>query len=182
MQSVLLDLEVLKNLAITPHEYILCYLLYNQESIGDYLNITKEFKDEVVKKAVKSGLILNLSSDVEFKVILTQAGKDLFISKADPFLEIFNLYPMKVPDGKGGYRLLRAKDPDTLKGKECKIKYNKIVKNNLPLHQKIVKALETQLAMNKHSLQYLQQFEVWLNQRTFETFYDVGDTGTDQLI
>jgi hypothetical protein len=109
-------------------------------------------------------------------------GKDLFepvgsfLDKA--FKELYEAYPRQVPDGRGGFRVLRAKNFDSEDAKTCKRKYENAIKNNKDVHEKVMKGLKTELLMRKSSMTYMQNLQTWINQRAWEKYMDL-DMGAD---
>jgi hypothetical protein len=81
---------------------------------------------------------------------------------------------MKVPNGAGGYRILRAKDPNSQSAEKIKEKYLRIIKKQ-GKHKQIMEGLDGYLKENRSKLQYLQGVEVFLNQATWEKYIGVRD-------
>ena len=78
-----------------------------------------------------------------------------------------------------GERILRAKDPNAMSNKKAKMKYKKIVYNKPYLHKYIIKCLTTQLAHDQDNLGYMQNFETWINNHTWEKYEDININSTE---
>ena len=80
------------------------------------------------------------------------------LSNGDNFDEFYNLYPIKTIriDGKVDYlRINKTK---------CKIKYKKIIKNNLMIHDHIMDCLKLDIEnrKKKNDMAYIKRMENWL--------------------
>ena len=61
-----------------------------------------------------------------------------------------------------------------MSNKKAKMKYKKIVYNKPYLHKYIIKCLTTQLAHDQDNLGYMQNFETWINNHTWEKYADIN--------
>jgi len=179
------DLKVLKEKNLTPEEFTILKCLNDGEYEGlnesirtDKPNISIEAFNSLESKGyIKIG---SNSLDLR-KIHFRQLARDLFgATELDKkFAELYSMYPIKVPDGRGGYRILRAKNTDSSDAKVAKEKFNKLCKSNPTLADTMIKGLEKQLETTRGSLQYLQQFNVWLNQRTYEKYVDLEEENSE---
>lgn len=126
---------------------------------------------EVLKDLEEQGFIKILEDGISKRTRFLE----MFETKDSMFLEFWNTYPMKVPDGRGSTRILRPVNPESSIGKKCRDKYNSIIKGNPEKHKEIMACLDRQLKEERHKLQYLQQTQVWLNQRTYEKYLGLID-------
>jgi hypothetical protein len=96
------------------------------------------------------------------------------------FDKIYFTYPQKVFRKFGGFRILRAATKESNEYQKCLNKYIKLVKSQPWLSNVIEKSLIYQLEVvrNNNSLEYLQEFEVWLNNNTWEKYIKTNITTT----
>ena len=103
--EISLNLDSLIKEDITPNQYIYLYCLYNNLPTPDYLQY--EFDVLISKQYV----------DVITPGQITGSSKTKALFNEDASLEDFKLiwdtYPNKVPDGYGGFRILRTVDHNT---------------------------------------------------------------------
>lgn len=170
-----IDLQYLIDKNITPDFYVLLRLLKEKryEELRVF-NISIISLQDLVNNLVLNGYIIDIGNPIMFdatKLLLTKKSQDLFKTK-DNFETLFNSYPLKVNNGRGGYRVLRPSVTDSEVYKNCKLKYNLYIKGRPDLPDKIYQALLVQLEVERDSLQYLQQFQVWINQKSFEKYFD----------
>ena len=84
------------------------------------------------------------------------------------------MYPSKVPNGSGGYRVLRSKDTDSKQAKDLKVKYLKLIKTP-GLHDKIIVGLDNYLKSLRPTMQYCVGVEVFINSQLWEKYYDLEE-------
>jgi len=159
--KITIDIEELKRLNLTANQYIFLNSIF--------LDVESAYiTSEELNFLEKEGYI---KCNEENRVILREKGKQLFEVKTSDslFFEFFSSYPIKVPNGTGGYRVLRTKDTDTKQALELKRKYLDIVKKPGE-HEKIMRTLPVYV---KNAHPYLVGIEVFLNQRTWEKYADL---------
>ena len=61
-----------------------------------------------------------------------------------------------------------------MSNKKAKNKYKRIIQGKPHLHRYIIKCLKTQLEHEKDNLGYMQNFETWINNHTWEKYEDVN--------
>jgi len=166
--TIKLHIPTLLGLGLSANEYThLAFLYSKNEALARRVG---PLDYESAEKLISKGY---LNEDY----MLTEQGKDMFrqatkfIDKA--FAELYNLYPRKVPDGKGGYRVLRSEGFDTQDAEVCKKKYSKIVAEDVTKHEKIMRALRIELQMRKNNMVYMNNLQTWLNQRAWEKYMDL---------
>ncbi len=128
---------------------------------------------ETVDNLESKGYIKITSERLQWsKIGLRQSFYDLFDDKVldKQFAELYNTYPMKVPDGAGGSRVLRAASVETSHGQVCKKKFMSAVKNRPELPEIMLKCLNKHLEMQRGKLQFMPGFEVWMNQKVWEKY------------
>jgi len=166
-----IDLCLLEQNHLSPDDYIFLYLIWRKGfsyigSIPLRINASRLQTD--------GWIVLNKEND-HTKFIVQQKFKDLFIGDFDTmFEELVEEYPFKVESPTRGTRILRAKNPNSMSNKKAKNKYKRIVANKPYLHRYIIKCLKTQLEHEKHNLGYMQNFETWINNHTWEKYEDVN--------
>lgn len=189
-----INLNTLVKEDITPSEYVFLYYVYNK-NIQNAYSISGLTKD-MVHNLEERGFIRcttafrvlqyngkSVVSD-EPEAELAPRGLSLFeIQDADSkFAEFWNLFPQKVPDGQGSYRVLRTIKLDTHDAQVCKKKYLKLINGNPGLHEIILKGLKNQLHIERHRIQYINNPETWLNQKVYERYQEtMKDTSMSRL-
>jgi len=171
--NIVLNLPQLVGLGLTPNQYVYLALLYSQGDIVAKMLVN--LADEEYKYLLEQDYI---TYDNKKRVQILAKGDRLFHPQEeedDLFSEFYKAFPRKVPDGKGGIRVLRAENLDSKDAETCRRKYNNIVKGDKKLHKKILGALKTELRIKKNSLQFMNNLETWLNQRVYEKY-----TGFDE--
>jgi hypothetical protein len=174
--EIKINLEEILGLKINPTQYLLLYLKYHNSSILDHTLVTalNINKNDLIKLEGLGLIKITNSSLLDF--VLREPAKNLFTESPDHklFYEFWGTYPMKVPNGAGGYRILRAKDPNAQSAEKIKEKYLRIIKKQ-GKHKQIMEGLDGYLKENRSKLQYLQGVEVFLNQATWEKYIGVRD-------
>jgi hypothetical protein len=172
--KVEIDLDVLKEAGITADDFTYVYLLYNKSF--HYLN-NLNLKPSLTELQSKS--FIKIGESLE-KHTVRQEFIDLFASDFDTqFLELVNNYPMKVNSPNRGIRVLRARDPQSKANLRAKEKYKRVLEGKPYKHKQILRCLDTQLAVEKNNLGYLQTFEVWINNHTWEKYEDLNEHETE---
>jgi hypothetical protein len=175
--------ELIKN-ELTLDEYFILYSLYKKEYFELFAVFNGEESTVLLSDLVK-GLelkgfvkdtkgIVSVVGDLTL-IYLKIKALDLFeedLSNPDKlFLEFWNMYPLKVPDGKGSYRILRSKDSETKQALELKRKYMQLIKV-AGTHTKIIKGLTGYLSNMRNKMQFVVGIEVFTNQNLWEKYLD----------
>ena len=164
------DLKLLSESKLTPDDYVFLYVIW-RKGFG-YID-SVSFRIKATRLQDDGWITLNDERD-HTKFIVQQKFKDLFVSDVDKmFEELVDLYPHKVLSSRGE-RILRAKDPNSMSNKKAKNKYKRIVLNKPYLHRYIVSCLKKQLAHEQDNLGYMQNFETWINNHTWEKYEDIN--------
>lgn len=164
--KITVDLDKLNKLELTPNQWCLLECLF--------LNIdTPLITDSELEHAESEGYIKIMPDNL----VLRDKGRQLFEAKPSDslFFEFFSKYPVKVIDGRGGYRILRTKDPDAKSVLELKKKYLTLIKQP-GLHEKIIKGLDNYLLNMKTKMQFIVGIEVFINQFLWEKYLDLDET------
>lgn len=167
--EVNLNLKLLITKNLTPNQYLWLYIkFFNLEEIRSFFGISEEETQDLENKG-----FIKQEEGSEIYTLRTNAielfQEDDLNTK---FLEFYGAFPIKVPGRNGDYRVLRAKDHNSKLAQDIKTKYIKLIKKP-GMHQIIMQGLLNQLKVQKNSLQYLQNIDTWINQRTWEKFIDV---------
>ena len=171
-----IDLSLLQDIGLTPDDFTYLYMVHR-----------KAFSYKV---PLRCSPRLEIDGWIVYKDKITehviqQKFRDLFVSDFDSmFAELCNLYPFKVESPTRGVRVLHAKNPKAASNKKARNKYKKIVGNKPHLHKYIMKCLQLQLEHEKDNLGYLQNFETWINNHTWEKYEDmnINDINDDRRI
>lgn len=164
------DLKLLSETGLTPDDYVFLYIIW-RKGFGYVDSVS--FRIKATRLQDDGWITLNDERD-HTKFIVQQKFKDLFVSDVDKmFEELVDLYPHKVLSSRGE-RILRAKDPNSMSNKKAKNKYKRIVLNKPYLHRYIVSCLKKQLAHEQDNLGYMQNFETWINNHTWEKYADIN--------
>lgn len=98
--------------------------------------------------------------------------EEIIIDNYDEFFhEFWNLYPYKVPNGHGGFRVLRTKETDSLGASKIKKEVFKLLRKG-EKKENILIGLKNQISVSGNC-QYFQNIETWVNQRTYEKYMDI---------
>ena len=168
-----IDLRLLEQNHLSPDDFVFIYTVW-RKAFG-YLNgIPLRVNGPRLET---DGWIVIKNTDAGEEYFVQQKFKDLYVGDFDKmFEELVELYPFKVMSPGRGERILRAKDPNAMSNKKAKMKYKKIVYNKPYLHKYIIKCLTTQLAHDQDNLGYMQNFETWINNHTWEKYADINPT------
>ena len=161
-----INLSLLQDIGLSPDDYTYLYIIYRKAfSYKMLLRVSPRLETD--------GWIV-YKNDISEHVI-QQQFRDLFVSNFDSmFAQLCNAYPFKVESPTRGVRVLHAKDPKSASNKKARNKYKKIVSNKPHLHKYIMKCLQLQLEHEKENLGYLQNFETWINNHTWEKYEDMN--------
>lgn len=176
--SITVHIPTLIGIGLNANQYMHLALLHHQLPVN-LAPLTEVEMEELIEK----GYLIPSFTGSE----LGDQGKELFESTESfmdkAFKELYETFPRQVPDGRGGYRVLRAKNLDSEDAKVCRRKYEGVIKSDKNLHDKVMKGLRTELVMRKSSMTYMQNLQTWLNQRAWEKYMDLDvDLGEDERV
>lgn len=171
-----LETEMLVNQGFTASEYIFLLLLFKKKTdlcwkICDDID-THGLEEQGWMK--KSGIELDDWTVRQKFINLISGDKDTM------WYAFCTRMPFKVPNGHGGNRILRAKDPDAATNNTTRKLYMNIVQSNPELHKKIIRCIDAQLKEMRGTLQYLQNSETWVRQRTWEKYEHLLDENVEE--
>lgn len=178
IDSITVHIPTLIGLGLNANQYMHLALLHHHLPAN-----LAPLDDEEVDDLIERDYLRVVFTTVE----LTDKGKELFETSSNfmevAFKELYDLYPRQVPDGRGGYRVLRAKNLDSEDAKVCRKKYDSAIKSDKKLHDKVMKGLKTELHMRKNSMTYMNNMQTWINQRAWEKYMDLDiEPGDDERI
>ena len=167
-----LDFAILKETGMSADDYVYLYIIYRKGF--NYLS-TLTLKPDLTTLQHKG--YIKIGDSVENHII-RQEFIDLFVSNFDSmFAELVSTYPMKVNSGRG-IRILHAADPDAKSNDKARDRYKKVVGDKAYKHREIMKCLDKQLKIDRESLGYLQNLEVWINNHTWEKYENLDEHAT----
>lgn len=157
-----IDLIWLKENSLTPDEYVYLMHMMQGETPVCKLNIRAKYLEE-------RGFIKIREGDL----ILRDAFRELVTTDfKSAFAQLVGTYPFKVGVG-SDVRVLHALDPDASSNKVARDRYRKVLEKDPTLHSDIMRALDTQLSMQRNKLKFLPKLEVWINKRSWEGWLDI---------
>lgn len=169
-ESIVVNIPMLIGIGLNANQYMHLALLH-QQIRNNLAPLTEPDFDCLVQLGY-----LNPNDTI------TELGKSLFEDSESvldrKFKELYEAYPRQVPNGSGGYRVLRSKDVNSQDALSCKKKYVSIIKDDKNLHDQVMRGLKTELYMRKTSMTYMQNLQTWINQKSWEKYMDL-DVNTD---
>lgn len=180
-----LDLKWLKQKKLFPSEYCILKCLNDREY--ELLKEVVSSEEAIISiddfdSLERKGYIKLIGDRLDFgKISFRQSARDLFDSSSltQKFAKLYTMYPIKVSDGRGGSRVLRAKNTDSADAKSAKEKFMKLCKDDPSIADQMIKGLDKQLETTRGSLQYMQQFNVWINQSTWQKYVDLEEESSE---
>ena len=167
--KIAVDLSLLKTAGLNTDEFIILYI--NYKKILNHLDIYDKNTLSLYLTTLKEH---DWITDEDDRIKVSDKFFKFFISDFDSmFEELVNLYPHKVQTSRG-VRVLRAKDAFAASNNKAKNKYKRIVGSNSHLHRYIISCLKKQLGAEKDNLAYMQNFETWINNHTWEKYEDIN--------
>jgi hypothetical protein len=170
--NVELDLNMLKEIDMSPDDFIYLYLVHKQGNMYlPQLNLKPNLDKLQDNGYVKLG-------DTFQDHVVRHKFLDLFQSDfGRMFNELTLTYPMKV-NSSNGVRVLHAKDPNAKSNQKAKRSYKRIVDGKPHVHRKIMTCLNLQLKIERNNLAYLQNLETWINNHTWEKYENLDENDT----
>jgi len=169
---MLIEIDVAECLrrGISPTQYCYLKMLWdrNNTMAKQLYDIDSTSKD-AIKNLVLSGYLL----EVENSGVLLDRKKcePLFKYTESSFWELFNTFPIKVPNDGGGSRVLRASDPKSVDAQTAKKKYESVVKSRA-VHEHVMRCLNIELEERKkaNNLTYMNGLVVWINNCAWQKY------------
>jgi len=160
------------------------FILLHHKHHGGY-SLPKALKEHMLEndhalKYLEEKGFIKITNELEYE--LRQKGTSLFevSTPEQKWLEFLGTYPIKVPNGRGSFRILKSSSPTAKSNVKLRIKYLSIIKKNPDIHEAIMKALNAELTDRRKSneLQYMQGIDVYVNQQSYEKYEGI-DTVSD---
>ena len=160
--NISFPINKLLNKNITANDYTIAVLLKEKKYglLKKFVELEKNSFYESIKRLKQNGYITynTIGSIVPLKEIKVTEDFNDIISNGDNFEEFYNLYPTKTtrPNGKVDY--LRVDK------NKCKIRYKRLVNNNLMIHDHIMDCLkyEIEKRTKNNNMAYFQRMYNYL--------------------
>jgi len=101
-------------------------------------------KDELSEEDFKSLLDAGYIRSGTEKHYMTVKGANVFIIPQTNFQKFFELFPHKVSNGRGGYRMLRASEPNSKNGNEAYRKWRMVTASSTDKEEHLIKCLQAE--------------------------------------
>ena len=172
--NIELNVVGLINNKLTASQYVMLVLLYenNTELFVNYVKLYSFAKKELQGLVDKDYI---LSCDPENPLTCITLARDkvrkLFGVEESYFTELFDLYPMKVYNGKS-VRMLRPASLSAKAAKVCKEKYDKFIKGNFLKHNHVIACLQEEIKSRTRggNLQYMHALETYINKNAWDAY------------
>lgn len=169
--TITLNLKILKELSLSPNEYVWLFYLYSNQ-INESINIivdvdTNRLQDLKYIKITDTGYVLR------------SKGRALFEDDEDKYFYSFvALFPIKTPSGR---YLSPNPNTESKKLNDLKAKWKKIFKNNNIAKEKAIKVLSAEIDYRKkmRTQEYMHNADTWLNQADYENYEYLLDENLD---
>jgi hypothetical protein len=174
-----LNTDILINLKITAHQYIILILLVNKlyDHLEKYLKESDSYDslpDDLKRLTQKSLVVYQTEKPYIYKSIAVQPEFLRMLYKDDLFEELYEQFPTSVTRPNGIVDYLR-KDK-----RMCKDIYSIITKDDFVVHNHIMSCLKYELEFRKknNEMQWMKRLSKWLSGREWENFEDVIADGS----
>ena len=177
----LLEENIFSKYNITPEQlFIIEILNADKDKLESCL---KSFKNSelLLQNLIRRGFISDNELTVKGAEVINSLSLVInSLKETDPiiidsydefFKDFWNLYPYKVPNRFGQFRVLRSKDTDSLSAKKVKQDIFKLLKKG-EKRENIIIGLKNQISISGNC-EYFQNIETWVNQRTYEKYIDI---------
>jgi len=176
MDTINLNLKLIKDLGLTINEYLTLFQIYLKKS-----NIKIDYNYnviDIVSLSEKGYISVRLEEYIDGKYSiesvprLTSKGIEVFLSENDLFNEFIKTYPTSVKTGPNKRRVLSPDKPDGVIGSKLRKKWMAITKGDIIYQELIIKCLkkEIDIRTKNRDITYMQNIETWLNNGTWEKY------------
>lgn len=177
MDTITIDLKLLKSLRININEYLTLLKIHLIEK-GDPVFFPFSSSEKVVRSLADTKWVV-FDEDEEHGVInvkFTEKAARLF-TQEDLFQEFHELFPVRIPNGTGGFRPVSAANLDAKSAQTARHLWIKTIGDNADTQRLVIECLRKELAHREQqgSLQYLNNIHTWLRQAKWEDWIDVPD-------
>lgn len=169
-----INVGLLEETNLSPNEYLYLYIIYKRGfSYLKTLDFLKDSERIIIEKNLEEREWITLgNSIINHKV--SDRFLNLFLGDFNyMFEELADMYPHKVETSRS-VRILKAKDASASSNNKARNKYKRIINGNPYLHRHIISCLQTQLTVEKDNLAYMQNFETWINNHTWEKYESIN--------
>lgn len=177
----LLEENIFSKYNITPEQlFIIEILNADKDKLDSCLKIFKN-SELLLQNLIRRGFISDNELTVKGAEVINSLSLVInSLKETDPiiidsydefFKDFWNLYPYKVPNRFGQFRVLRSKDTDSLSAKKVKQDIFKLLKKG-EKRENIIIGLKNQISISGNC-EYFQNIETWVNQRTYEKYIDI---------
>lgn len=169
MDKIIIDLKKFLESGLDLLEYLALLKAYHY-SISK-IDLSLNIPIETLIKLQDQGLIKIGSNGI----FIREEGLKLFEDKRDKYYQkFFDLFPKKVPNTRGGSRILSPVDIGSHISQEAYKKWRVLTKNDVELKEKIIACLNIEIETRKKSgdLAYMHNIVTWLNQRNWQMYED----------
>jgi predicted transcriptional regulator len=159
-------LKKIDTLSLNQLVFLSLVLDNNQKSIKDVAAVVSQVSDNEIQDLIDKDLIIRDEKNKKVTYKETSKLVEIITGGKDKFEEFKAIYPTVVtrPDGTKGF----------LQGnsKKCRDYYNKLVKNDMRMHEHIIKCLnyEIQNKTMTGKLGYMKTMWKWLTNHEWEIF------------
>jgi hypothetical protein len=171
--------EVLINLNITAHQFIIAILLMSKQydHLKKYLEASKSydtFPDDLKQLSNKSLVTYTESNEYNFKSIVVQPEFIRTLWKDNMFEEIYSIFPIKTTRPDGNVQYLRRDK------RLCKDLYSILTKDDRVKHEHIINHLKFEIDYREktNSMKWMKTLQNWLSGREWENFEDLVADGS----
>lgn len=156
-----LNLDIISSYGLSPNEYIVLYLIHNNQ-----LNTVGFKVDKVIEKLKSKGIIDNQ------KRIITDLPNDLFGDNKPQETEVYWLEFQSLYPKKDGVRRLHDSPS------KCKEKYHRLLRRDIEVHTKVLKGLKNEKSLREKAelrgefFQAPKLMSTYINQKAWEGYQD----------
>ena len=165
----MMDWKKWKDSKMSLMDFILLNLVY-QSSLS---KLPFNLKDEVDEKLFTSLIHNQYVRNGDDKYYMAIGGINIFTTPKTNFETFFTIFPQKVPNNKGGDRLLRASSIYSKNGSEAYRKWKQYTAGSENKEKHLTDCLkaEVMLRTKQGDLPYMNNIITWFNQKKWE-FYE----------
>ena len=169
---ITLDTELLITTQLTGHQFIILYLIKENEidKLRKYLKAVdklNQFIEHDVYKLIEMGFLLSFRKEAyDFNNLKITENFTKLICGGNMFQELVETYPKSVtrPDGNIDYLLT-----DLLKANST---YTKLTQNNKALHEHILHCLREEIEQKEETdtMKFMKRLPKWISERSWESY------------
>jgi len=182
--QIVIDLLKLTAYKLTFSEYLTLLYIDSINQKRNYAIFYKLFTptDTDYKSLIDKGYITSvLFNNSGYEIV--GKTKVLFPDEDKVFIEFYEKFPHKVPDGQGGYRPVSTISVNNLSAKNTKKIWDSCLKLNPNMKNVILDCLDKELKYRESngSLMYLPNIDTWLRNNSWEKWIGLNTDETANL-